>query len=127
MSCKYCSAIGDEKTFIDRPEKWLSATEFSKEVIRLKQKENMAREEIPEIIDKEVRNAYKLFRPPGECMNTDRVENKRMRGRIARKRSEDLEEKLEGKYKKDGIHSQEMDNSIRSSSLLYSRLHSSGK
>ena len=127
MSCKYCSAIGDEKTFIDRPEKWLSATEFSKEVIRLKQKENMAREEIPEIIDKEVRNSSKLFRPPGECMNTDRVENKRMRGLIAIKRSEYLEEKLEGKYKKDGIHSQEMDNSIRSSSLLYSRLHSSGK
>ena len=127
MSCKYCSAIGDNKTFIDKPERWVSANEFSKEVARLHQKENMAREEIPEIIDKEVRNSSKLFRPPGECMNTDRVENKRMRGRIARKRSKDLEEKLEGKYEKDDIHSQEMDNSIRSSSLLYSRLHSSGK
>ena len=127
MSCKYCSAIGDEKSFLDRPEMWFSSSEWSKEVTKMRQKENMAREEIPEIIDKEVRNSAKLFRPPGECMNTDRVENKRMRGRIARKRSEDLEEKLEGKYKKDDIHSQEMDNSIRSSSLLYSRLHSSGK
>ena len=127
MSCKYCSAIGDNKTFLDRPEKWLSSSEWSKEVTKMRQKENMAREEIPEIIDKEVRNSSKLFRPPGECMNTDRVENKRMRGRIARKRSKDLEEKLEGKYEKDDIHSQEMDNSIRSSSLLYSRLHSSGK
>ena len=127
MSCKYCSAIGDNKTFLDRPEKWLSSSEWSKEVTKMRQKENMAREEIPEIIDKEVRNSAKLFRPPGECMNTDRVENKRMTCRIARKRSKDLEEKLEGKYEKDDIHSQEMDNSIRSSSLLYSRLHSSGK
>ena len=106
---------------------WFGANEWSKEVSKMRQKENMAREEIPEIIDKEVRNSSKLFRPPGECMNTDRVENKRMRGRIARKRSEHLEEKLEGKHKKDDIHSQEMDNSVRSSSLLYSRLHSSGK
>ena len=30
----------------------------------------------------------KLFKPPGECMNTDKEENKRMRGRIARKRRE---------------------------------------
>ena len=28
----------------------------------------------------------KLFVPPGECMNTDKEENKRMRGRLARKR-----------------------------------------
>ena len=30
----------------------------------------------------------KLFVPPGECMNTDKEENKRMRGRLARKRRE---------------------------------------
>ena len=58
----------------------------------------MAREEVPEIIDKEIRNSSKLFKPPGECMNTDKVENKRMRGRMARKRREELEKKLEEKY-----------------------------
>ena len=94
MSCKYCSAIGDNKTFLDRPEKWLSSSEWSKEVTKMRQKENMAREEVPEIIDKEIRNSSKLFKPPGECMNTDRVENKRMRGRMARKRREELEEKF---------------------------------
>ena len=87
MSCKYCSAIGDNKTFIDKPERWVSANEFSKEVSRLHQKENMAREEIPEIIDKEVRNGI-----------LGRVENKKMRGRMARKRREELEEKLEEKF-----------------------------
>ena len=95
MSCKYCSAIGEEKTFLDKPDKWLGATEWSKEVQKMEQKENMAREDLPEIIDKEVRNASKLFVPPGECMNTDKAENKRMRGRLARKRLEELEEKLE--------------------------------
>ena len=30
----------------------------------------------------------KLFKPPGECMNTSAEENKKMRGRIARKRRE---------------------------------------
>ena len=94
MSCKYCSAIGDNKTFLDRPEKWLSSSEWSKEVTKMRQKENMAREEVPEIIDKEIRNSSKLFKPPGECMNTDKVENKRMRGRMARKRREELEEKF---------------------------------
>ena len=97
MSCKYCSAIGDEKSFLDRPEKWLSSSEWSKEVAKMRQKENMAREEFPEIVDKEVRSAFKLFVPPGECMNTDKEENKRMRGRMARKRREELEEKLEEK------------------------------
>ena len=97
MSCKYCSAIGDEKTFIDRPEMWFGANEWSKEVTRMRQKENMAREELPEIVDKEVRSAFKLFKPPGECMNTDKEENKKMRGRLARKRREELEEKLEEK------------------------------
>lgn len=86
MSCKYCSAIGDKKTFIDKPERWVSANEFSKEVARLHQKENMAREEIPEIIDKEVRNGI-----------LGRVENKKMRGRMARKRREELEEKFHNK------------------------------
>ena len=52
MSCKYCSAIGDEKTFIDRPEMWFGANEWSKEVSKMRQKENMAREEIPEIMTK---------------------------------------------------------------------------
>ena len=94
MSCKYCSAIGDNKTFLDRPEKWLSSSEWSKEVTKMRQKENMAREEVPEIIDKEIRNSSKLFKTPGECMNTDKVENKRMRGRMARKRREELEEKF---------------------------------
>lgn len=98
MSCKYCSAIGDEKSFLDRPEMWLSSTEWGKEVEKMEQKENMAREEVPEIIDKEIRNSSKLFKPPGECMNTDKVENKRMRGRMARKRREELEKKLEEKY-----------------------------
>ena len=98
MSCKYCSAIGDEKSFLDRPEMWLSSTEWGKEVEKMEQKENMAREEVPEIIDKEIRNSSKLFKPPGECMNTDKVENKRMRGRMARKRREQLEKKLEEKY-----------------------------
>ena len=54
MSCKYCSAIGDEKSFLDRPEMWLSSTEWGKEVEKMEQKENMAREEVPEIIDKEI-------------------------------------------------------------------------
>ena len=94
MSCKYCSAIGDNKTFLDKPEKWLSSSEWSKEVTKMRQKENMAREEVPEIIDKEITNSSKLFKPPGECMNTDKVENKRMRGRMARKRREELEEKF---------------------------------
>ena len=98
MSCKYCSAIGDEKSFLDRPEMWLSSTEWGKEVEKMEQKENMAREEVPEIIHKEIRNSSKLFKPPGECMNTDKVENKRMRGRMARKRREELEKKLEEKY-----------------------------
>ncbi len=34
----------------------------------------------------------KLFVPPGECMNTDKEENKRMRGRLARKRRDRLAE-----------------------------------
>lgn len=29
-----------------------------------------------------------VFKPPGECMNTNKAENKKMRGRIARKRRE---------------------------------------
>ena len=95
MSCKYCSAIGEEKSFLDKPEIWFGADKWSEEVAKMRQKENMAREEVPEIIDKEVRNASKLFVPPGECMNTDiKVENKRMRGRLARKRREELEEKI---------------------------------
>ena len=34
----------------------------------------------------------KLFVLPGECMNTDKEENKRMRGRLARKRRERFSE-----------------------------------
>ncbi len=34
----------------------------------------------------------KLFVPPGECMNTDKEENKRMRGRLARKRRDRFSE-----------------------------------
>ena len=39
----------------------------------------------------------KLFVPPGECMNTSAEENKRMRGRIARKRREEHAEILHTK------------------------------
>ena len=39
----------------------------------------------------------KLFVPPGECMNTSAEENKRMRGRIARKRKERFSEILHTK------------------------------
>ena len=37
---------------------------------------------------REYKPPKKLFKPPGECMNTSAEENKRMRGRIARKRRE---------------------------------------
>ena len=37
---------------------------------------------------REYKEPKKLFVPPGECRNTNLEENKRMRGRIARKRIE---------------------------------------
>ena len=40
---------------------------------------------------REYRKPKKLFVPPGECMNTNKEENKRMRGRLARKRKERFE------------------------------------
>ena len=73
MSCKYCSAIGDEKSFLDRPEMWFSSSEWSKEVTKMRQKENMAREEITV-----------------ECNTISRIAK---RGRMARRRLEKLQEK----------------------------------
>ena len=43
---------------------------------------------------REYRKPKKLFVPPGDCMNTNLEENKRMRGRIARKRREEHAEIL---------------------------------
>ena len=73
MSCKYCSAIGDNKTFLDRPEKWLSSSEWSKEVTKMRQKENMAREEI--------------------TVEGNTISRIAKRGRMARRRLEKLQEK----------------------------------
>ena len=92
MSCKYCSAIGDEKTFLDRPERWFSSSEWSKEVAKMRQKENMAREEIPEIIDKEMSpfNDTQMLNGPFEDDTISRIAK---RGRMARRRLEKLQEK----------------------------------
>ena len=73
MSCKYCSAIGDEKTFLDRPERWFSSSEWSKEVSKMRQKENMAREEI--------------------TVEGNTISRIAKRGRMARRRLEKLQEK----------------------------------
>ena len=73
MSCKYCSAIGEEKSFLDRPEMWFSSSEWSKEVTKMRQKENMAREEI--------------------TVEGNTISRIAKRGRMARRRLEKLQEK----------------------------------
>ena len=92
MSCKYCSAIGDEKTFLDRPEMWFGANEWSKEVSKMRQKENMAREEIPEIIDKEM-SPFNDAQMLNGAFEDDTISRIAKRGRMARRRLEKLQEK----------------------------------
>ena len=92
MSCKYCSAIGDEKTFLDRPERWFSSSEWSKEVAKMRQKENMAREEIPEIIDKEM-SPFNDAQMLNGTFEGDTISRIAKRGRMARRRLEKLQEK----------------------------------
>ena len=45
MSCKYCSAIGEVKSFLDDPSKWCSANEFGKKVREFKEKEEKEEKE----------------------------------------------------------------------------------
>ena len=112
----YVKFYGDTKippkSYLENSSEWLSANDWSKRVQELEMKENLARDEIPEIIDKETspfnesqmingtfkgdsihqkgkmakRRANeledKIFKPPGECMNTDKEENLKMRSRI---------------------------------------------
>ena len=55
--------------------------------------ENNSRMIIAKIIDREIRKATSLlFRPPGDCMNTNKEENKRLRRKITKNADEETEE-----------------------------------